>query len=66
MDKDIKNIKIATFIKFIVILSLYELYRNISYIFKNIKFNNFINVAYAFDNNYYYITHVSMKSIMLN
>ena len=27
---------------------------------------NYINVAYAFDNNYYYITHVSMKSIMLN
>ena len=27
---------------------------------------NYINVAYAFDNYYYYITHVSMKSIMLN
>ena len=27
---------------------------------------NYINVAYAFDNNYYYKTHVSMKSIMLN
>ena len=27
---------------------------------------NFINVVYAFDNNYYFITHVSMKSLMLN
>ena len=27
---------------------------------------NYINIAYAFDNIYYYITHVSMKSIMLN
>ena len=27
---------------------------------------NYINVAYAFYNKYYYITHVSMKSIMLN
>ena len=27
---------------------------------------NYINVAYAFDNYYYYITHVSMKSIMLS
>ena len=33
---------------------------------KELFFSNFINVAYAFDNNYYYITHVSMKSIMLN
>jgi lipopolysaccharide biosynthesis glycosyltransferase len=35
--------------------------------FKNVvKFKNFINVVYAFDNIYYYITHVSMKSIMIN
>ena len=27
---------------------------------------NYINVAYSCDNNYYYITHVSMKSLMLN
>jgi lipopolysaccharide biosynthesis glycosyltransferase len=27
---------------------------------------NYINVAYAFYNHYYYITHVSMKSIMLS
>ena len=28
--------------------------------------DKYINVAYAFDNNYFYITHVSMKSLMLN
>lgn len=27
---------------------------------------NYINVAYACDNNYYYIMHVSMKSLMIN
>ena len=31
-----------------------------------VKYRNFINVAYAFDENYQYITHVSMKSIMLS
>lgn len=30
------------------------------------KFKNKINVAYSFDSNYQYITHVSMKSIMLS
>ena len=29
-------------------------------------FKNYINVAYAFDKKYHFITHVSMKSIMLN
>lgn len=77
MDKN-KKTKISLFlrkkyknnitsIKFFIIFSLYILYRNFSDISKNIiKFKNFINVAYAFDNNYYYITHVSMKSIMVN
>jgi lipopolysaccharide biosynthesis glycosyltransferase len=47
---------------------LHALYKNFSDIIpkKIVKFKNFINVAYAFDNNYYYITHVSMKSIMIN
>ena len=31
-----------------------------------VKYKNFINVAYAFDTSYQYITHVSMKSIMLS
>ena len=34
--------------------------------YKNKEFKNYINVAYAFDKNYHYITHVSMKSIMIN
>ena len=32
----------------------------------NNEYYNYINVAYGFDNNYYYITHVSMKSLMEN
>lgn len=32
----------------------------------NINYKNYINVAYAFDSKYEYITHVSMKSIMLS
>ena len=35
-----------------------------SFIFK--QYSSFINVAYAFDKNYEYIAHVSMKSIMLS
>ena len=44
----------------------------IKYIYSDFFFNkinnsfNYINVAYAFDNIYYYIAHVSMKSIMVN
>ena len=34
--------------------------------FKGNKFKNYINVSYAFDGNYHYIAHVSMKSIMLS
>ena len=34
--------------------------------YKASKYKNYINVAYAFDKNYHYITHVSMKSIMLS
>ena len=30
------------------------------------EYFNYINIAYAFDNIYYYITHVSMKSVMMN
>lgn len=33
---------------------------------QNKLYNNYINVAYAFDRNYHYITHCSMKSIMLS
>lgn len=34
--------------------------------FSSTSYNNYINVAYGFDKNYHYITHVSMKSIMLS
>ena len=34
--------------------------------YENKSFKNYINVAYAFDKKYHYITHVSMKSIMLS
>ena len=48
-------------IYFIIIIFL------IFIIFNNtIKYNNYINVAYAFDKKYHYITHCSMKSIMLS
>ena len=34
--------------------------------FHNNKYKSYINVSYAFDGNYHYIAHVSMKSIMLS
>ena len=61
MDKIVINKK-RNFL-FLTIIIMY-LYLNI-YI-KKYEFKNYINVAYAFDKNYHYITHVSMKSIMLS
>ena len=46
----------------ILILLILCIFAKFSYCFNT----NYINIAYAFDNNYYYITHVSMKSVMLN
>ena len=46
----------------IIILILYLLY----IYFERNKYRNYINVSYAFDGNYHYITHVSMKSLMLS
>ena len=46
----------------LIILLLFFLFR----FFKGNKFKNYINVSYAFDGNYHYIAHVSMKSIMLS
>ena len=61
------------FCKFIFIIFLSFLYRYfiISKSYKSYNksynsYNSYINVAYAFDNIYYYITHVSMKSLMMN
>jgi len=48
---------IFIFVIMIIILNKLLLFSN---------YYNFINVAYGFDNNYHYITHVSMKSIMLH
>lgn len=50
------------YILFIPYLLLLSFIKNVN-IFHN---KNIINVAYAVDNNYYFIAHVSMKSIMLN
>ena len=49
---------------FLIINNIFQ--KNLDKIPNSSKFNNFINVAYAFDSNYQYITHVSMKSIMLS
>ena len=60
------EIKLQSICKFILFISiLLMIFVNFSYFFVNDK-KNIINVAYAFDNNYEYITHVSMKSIMLS
>lgn len=55
-----KFIFISKFVLISLILSV-----NLNYFFTD-QYNNYINVAYAFDKNYEYITHVSMKSIMLS
>ena len=49
----------------LLLLTIIYFYFNFIQMKKPVKFN-YINVAYAFDNIYYYITHVSMKSLMLN
>lgn len=45
---------------------MYLIIKIYSHNYKKMKYKNIINVAYAFDKNYHYITHVSMKTIMLN
>ena len=61
---NLKNFKICLAIVsvILIILLLFFLFR----FFKGNKFKNYINVSYAFDGNYHYIAHVSMKSIMLS
>ena len=61
---NLKNCKICLAIVsvILIILLLFFLFR----FFKGNKFKNYINVSYAFDGNYHYIAHVSMKSIMLS
>ena len=52
--------------KYLVICILIFSDNYIYFLLKKERFINYINVAYAFDNDYEYITHVSMKSIMLS
>ena len=58
-----------SFINYKIIIFLFLIYIVIITFSNNYihhKYRNIINVAYAFDKNYHYITHVSMKSIMLS
>ena len=61
---NLKNCKIFFAIVSVILIIplLFFLFR----FFKGNKFKNYINVSYAFDGNYHYIAHVSMKSIMLS
>ena len=60
---NISDVQSKIFSKTIFILLILSF--NIGTYFKT-HYKNYINVAYAFDNNYEYITHVSMKSIMIS
>ena len=62
MYKEIIKNKRSFFILIILIINIYT----IKYKYERKNYKNYINVAYAFDKKYQYITHVSMKSIMLN
>ena len=54
--------RLIIFVFLLLILSKKLFFLTIS----STSYNNYINVAYGFDKNYHYITHVSMKSIMLS
>ena len=68
--RNLECIFLFIFIILMLFLILSGLFQNKSYkneiISTKIKYNSYINVAYAFDSHYEYITHVSMKSIMLS
>ena len=51
---------------FLVILIIIPILYLLSIYFQRNKYRNYINVSYAFDGNYHYIAHVSMKSLMLS
>jgi lipopolysaccharide biosynthesis glycosyltransferase len=55
----IKNNLFKVFLLFFIIINILSLI----FIIEN---KSYINVAYAFDKNYHYITHISMKSIMIS
>jgi lipopolysaccharide biosynthesis glycosyltransferase len=68
--KNIELFFILIFIILILFLILSGIFEKNTDSNKNLKvlanYRNYINVAYAFDSSYQYITHVSMKSIMLS
>ena len=63
-----KKIKLI-FFSILVSFLIWIIYKRtfIKNFWKMLNLKNYINIAYAFDaNNYHYIAHVSMKSIMLS
>jgi lipopolysaccharide biosynthesis glycosyltransferase len=68
--KNIELFFILIFIILILFLILSGIFEKNTDSNKNLKvlvnYRNYINVDYAFDSSYQYITHVSMKSIMLS
>ena len=63
-NRKINIIHKALFLIIIGIIAFF--YKNKKYLKVKKEHFNYINIAYAVDNDYYYITHVSMKSLMLN
>ena len=61
---NLKNCKICLAIVSVILIIPFLIF--LFSFFKGNKFKNYINVSYAFDGNYHYIAHVSMKSIMLS
>ena len=61
---NLKNCKICLAI--ISIILFFPFLYFIIHFIRRKKYKSYINVSYAFDGNYHYITHVSMKSIMLS
>ena len=61
---NIRKCKICLTIIFVIFILCILYYFIFS--FHKKEYKNYVNVSYAFDGNYHYITHVSMKSIMLS
>lgn len=59
------NIYIKSLFLIILIIILFIILKKYHIVIKDAYFN-FINVAYSCDKDIYYITHVSMKSLMIN
>ena len=61
---NIRSCKICLTI--ICVILIFCIFYYFIFSFHKNKFQNYINVSYAFDGNYHYIAHISMKSIMLS